>query len=218
MLTIHNNSYVYDGLSSETKPTENIPNGTIFHEIDTGDNYQFNEDAMTWIKQPTSGGGGGGSDLPDVTAADNGKVLGVVNGNWNKMDNPGKEQFVVNLTIDDAEDLSGTMDKTSNEINAAYRSGKEILFNFTNYSSYDDVIFTPAFVTTPSGSNNVSFDFYGTDPTNGIFVHFYTPAEDNYTSYYTAVYYLFTEQPIEHDYTVTYADDTTATLKNVEVV
>ena len=32
--------------------------------------------------------GGGGSDLPDVTEADNGKVLGVVNGAWNKMDAP----------------------------------------------------------------------------------------------------------------------------------
>lgn len=32
--------------------------------------------------------GGGGSDLPDVTAADNGKILGVVNGAWNKMDAP----------------------------------------------------------------------------------------------------------------------------------
>lgn len=30
----------------------------------------------------------GGSDLPDVTAADNGKLLGVVNGAWNKMDAP----------------------------------------------------------------------------------------------------------------------------------
>ena len=32
--------------------------------------------------------GGGGSDLPEVTEADNGKLLGVVNGAWNKMDAP----------------------------------------------------------------------------------------------------------------------------------
>lgn len=31
---------------------------------------------------------GGGSDLPEVTSADNGKVLGVVEGSWNKMDAP----------------------------------------------------------------------------------------------------------------------------------
>lgn len=32
--------------------------------------------------------GGGGSDLPEVTSADNGKILGVVDGAWNKMDAP----------------------------------------------------------------------------------------------------------------------------------
>ena len=31
---------------------------------------------------------GGGSDLPDVSEADNGKVLGVVNGAWSKADPP----------------------------------------------------------------------------------------------------------------------------------
>lgn len=61
MLTIHNNSYRYDGLSSETKPTD-VPNGTIFHEIDTGDDYQFNADSGAYVKQPSSGGGGGGGD------------------------------------------------------------------------------------------------------------------------------------------------------------
>lgn len=34
------------------------------------------------------GGGGGGSDLPEVTSADNGDLLGVVNGEWGKTDPP----------------------------------------------------------------------------------------------------------------------------------
>lgn len=52
MITVHNESYHYDGLSTDTKPTdESVPNGTIIHEIDTGDNYQFNKDAGTWVKQ-----------------------------------------------------------------------------------------------------------------------------------------------------------------------
>lgn len=38
--------------------------------------------------QELKASGGGGSELPDVTAADNGKILGVVNGAWNKMDAP----------------------------------------------------------------------------------------------------------------------------------
>lgn len=33
-------------------------------------------------------GGGGGSGLPAVTSSDNGKVLGVVNGEWAKTDVP----------------------------------------------------------------------------------------------------------------------------------
>lgn len=40
------------------------------------------------IRELAKNGGGGGSDLPEVTSADNGKVLGVVEGSWNKMDAP----------------------------------------------------------------------------------------------------------------------------------
>lgn len=73
MLTIHNNSYSYDGLSSETKPTD-VPNGTIFHEIDTGKDYQFDIDGSQWIEQPAQGGGGSGLELVEhdytVTYAD----------------------------------------------------------------------------------------------------------------------------------------------------
>ena len=43
--------------------------------------------------------GGGGSDLPSVTAADNGKVLGVVDGAWDKTD---KSPLVVTYTIAEA--------------------------------------------------------------------------------------------------------------------
>lgn len=43
------------------------------------------------IRELARNGGGGGSDLPDVTIADNGKVLGVVAGSWNKMDVPSGE-------------------------------------------------------------------------------------------------------------------------------
>ena len=36
-----------------------------------------------------AGGGSGGSDLPKVTPSDNGKVLGVRNGKWEKVNNNG---------------------------------------------------------------------------------------------------------------------------------
>lgn len=55
------------------------------------------------------GGGGGGSDLPAVTAADNGDVLTVVNGAWDKAAPSGGGVLVVH-------DANGTLDKTWQEI------------------------------------------------------------------------------------------------------
>lgn len=48
-----------------------------------------------------AGGGGGGSSLPPVTSADNGDVLTVVDGAWNKAA-PSGGGLVVNLSYDDA--------------------------------------------------------------------------------------------------------------------
>ena len=38
-------------LSSDTKPTEGIAQGSIAVESDTGDVYFFNEEGQTWVKQ-----------------------------------------------------------------------------------------------------------------------------------------------------------------------
>lgn len=75
-------------------------------------------------------GGGGGSALPSVTTADNGKVLGVVDGAWAAED----KRFVVKLTPT-AQDYSGTMDKSIEEISAAYYAGKEIWFELSGGSA-----------------------------------------------------------------------------------
>ena len=37
------------GLSTDTKPTENIPNGSTFFEIDTMDVYFYNQATKSWI-------------------------------------------------------------------------------------------------------------------------------------------------------------------------
>lgn len=221
MLTIHNNSYVYDGLSSETKPTENIPNGTIFHEIDTGDNYQFNEDAGTWVKQPSQGGGGGGggSDLPPVTASDNGKVLGVVNGSWNKMDAPDSEPFVITLTPT-AEDFSGVMDKTAAEITEAYNAGKTMIANVdASILGFDSCQFIYNGVTLADGHDNVCVQFVSIlleSPSSKIIYVLTGDSSDDDTSYHTSIYPVF-ENLITHDYTVTYGDNSTGIIHNVEV-
>lgn len=39
------------GLSTDSKPTENIVTGSVFVEVDTGKCYLFNEDASAWVEQ-----------------------------------------------------------------------------------------------------------------------------------------------------------------------
>ena len=49
-----------------------------------------------------SGGGGGGSDLPVVTSDDNGKVLKVINGAWDKgNESGGASVYLVTFTVED---------------------------------------------------------------------------------------------------------------------
>lgn len=74
-------------------------------------------DAIT--SQVNSGGGGGGSDLPEVTAADNGVNLSVVNGAWKK-----NTPFVAMYTK--ADDDAWVCDKTLAEYKAAYNAGRAV--------------------------------------------------------------------------------------------
>lgn len=67
-------------------------------------------------------GSGGGSSLPAVTSADNGDLLGVVEGAWAKVKpTTGGETFTVTLTF---ESDAWTADKTIAEILEAYEVGK----------------------------------------------------------------------------------------------
>lgn len=68
------------------------------------------------------GGGGGGSELPAVTSDDNGKVLGVVEGEWAVANAGGG--LVVNATI---EGNTVTMDKTWQEIFDAVSAGMSVV-------------------------------------------------------------------------------------------
>lgn len=57
-------------------------------------------------------GGGSGSSLPTVTADDNGKVLGVVDGAWDKMDAPGGAVVIKQITVSEAVvSISDSFDK-----------------------------------------------------------------------------------------------------------
>lgn len=51
--SIQNGKHLAEGfcLSTDTKPTNQIANGSILVEIDTGNVFFFNEDASTWVEQ-----------------------------------------------------------------------------------------------------------------------------------------------------------------------
>lgn len=78
-----------------------------------------NSENTPYIVEDSSGGGGGGSDLPEVTAADNGVNLSVVNGAWAK-----NTPFVATYTKVD--DDVWVCDKTLAEYKAAYNAGKAV--------------------------------------------------------------------------------------------
>ena len=43
-----NRELEYRGLSTDSKPTTNVVNGSVFIEIDTGKIYLFDADSSTW--------------------------------------------------------------------------------------------------------------------------------------------------------------------------
>ena len=93
-----------------------------------------------WYEQPTrwtesSGSGGGGSDLPEVTADDNGDVLTVVEGAWSKATPSGSGVLVVTAIeiIDGAKGetksfaVTYRLDKTAGEIYSAAQTGMVVM-------------------------------------------------------------------------------------------
>lgn len=48
--TIVGTSAEFFGTSSDTKPTQNLVNGSTFLEVDTGKIYLFNETTSSWVE------------------------------------------------------------------------------------------------------------------------------------------------------------------------
>lgn len=96
--------------------------GTTCFAVDTG--TIFFAYSGIWYEQKNAfwqaGGGssGGGSSLPEVSASDNGDVLTVVEGEWDKAAPSGGGPLVVNITYDESTNTY-TCDKTAAEIWAA---------------------------------------------------------------------------------------------------
>lgn len=92
-----------------------------------------------------NGGGGGGSSLPEVTADDNGDVLTVVEGAWEKAaPSGGGGVLIVDLTQDE-NTLVYTAQKTAGEIYAACVNGL-VIFRFaygeagTDYEEQSELV------------------------------------------------------------------------------
>lgn len=68
------------------------------------------------------------SELPDVSADDDGKLLGVTGGVWGKVDKPsgGASDFIINATLD-SDGTTCTLDKTYAQIREAVTAGKTAL-------------------------------------------------------------------------------------------
>lgn len=99
--SIQNGKHLAKGfcLSTDTKPTNQIANGSTLTEVDTGDVYIFNEEEEEWVKQfslQSIGGGGGGSS----------------------------EIFWVMISVEEGPPV---FDKTYSEILAAYNAGQLVL-------------------------------------------------------------------------------------------
>lgn len=56
-------------LSTDTKPTTGIANGSTIIEINTGKTYMFDEEGSEWDEIGSSGGGGGGGGGSDFSTA-----------------------------------------------------------------------------------------------------------------------------------------------------
>lgn len=50
------------GLSTDTKPTDDVPNGATFIEMDTDKSYLFDAEGVTYYEVASGGGGSGGGD------------------------------------------------------------------------------------------------------------------------------------------------------------
>lgn len=87
--------YKLVGTSEDTKPIGEFPagtghtvaNGSRFYEVDTETGYEFKEEGWIAVGQNVR--------LPDVTTEDNGKVLSVVDGAWDKAEVGGGDNVLV---------------------------------------------------------------------------------------------------------------------------
>lgn len=119
-------------------------------------------------------GGGGGSDLPAVSAADNGDVLTVVNGAWDKAA-PGGGGGV--LVVRGNPDNLTTLDKTYNEIFTALSAGTPVMYHESgeDYTQMMWVVYV--------GEDDGTYSVYIWDTYNSTAIQYIAASADGYPEY-----------------------------------
>ena len=151
-----------------------------FNENDNGKILKINGESgkLGWEQQDGL--------LPTVASADNGKVLGVVDGAWAMQ----KKKFIVTLTPT-SPDYSGTMDKTVAEMTEAYNAGMQIVWRVVMAEDrYVDVNVTA--VMTDASYDYPLFNAYVIEKDSGVLVDAHIPVTNDGTTqtYSTEVYSL----------------------------
>ena len=109
-------------------PITGISPGSNAYCVEENSRYVFTNNKEWEI---LSGGGSSGGGLPDVTSADNGKVLTVVDGEWDAADAGGGEMLVVN-TVYDKTSESYLCDASWNDIKNAFDSAAQVFLKIVS--------------------------------------------------------------------------------------
>lgn len=97
-------------------------------------------------------------------------------------------KFVVTLTPT-SPDFSGTMDKTANEITAAYEAGQEIVFNVVGFPGFDHVYIPAAWCTYATDMSRCAACATLVDVTTGLQIVIVT-SDGGSSTYSTTIYSL----------------------------
>lgn len=164
----------------------------VFNAVDTGKRYvSFNG---KWYEQPVqwsapAAGANGGSELPEVTSDDNGDVLTVVDGEWDKAAPSGGGAFVVHATWGDTPETEDTctLDKTWSEINSAAATGAVVsIINIYDAGAGDETgvyLFCGCYIDQHISGNEFKVGTAGIGFEGTVFYAFVTDSADGYPAY-----------------------------------
>ena len=131
----------YCGLSTDTKPTDEVVNGSTFFEIDTSKKYMFDEQNQNWIEQSSGGGGGSDITVESLSVTENGTYTAPT----------GKAYSPVTVNVESG----GGVEYTKLE-------HKEYVYNLANDTTFNEI--TPSTtVQTISSTENIDIDIPAVD-------------------------------------------------------